>query len=223
MNDPKNYLYFTDCPTGKVVGTHNSGSNGNAFKGEQVKNVIIPEFFENQKVTEVGYNSFRETSIKSIFISRYIKEIQWAAFKDCSTLKYVSFDPNSELRTLGTNAFCGTNISSFNFPSSFSKIERDSSGAWPFRNTLTCVSYLGSNDISFNYLFKPEPSSTIAHSSFNYKYTIGTITPIKDNMTCYEKESPFAKRNKGKITRDLSYVNERNHMTLLILLLFIEK
>ena len=221
MKDPKEYLNFNDYGTGKVVGTHNSASSGNAYKSEIVKDVVIPETFENKRITEIGYYAFRDTSIESIFISKYVKEIRWGAFYNCSSLKYVTFDPKSELTTIGTNSFAYTNLSSFNFPSSFSKIGKDSNGYAPFHavKTLTCVSYLGSSNINFNYLFAYISPLPAAHSSPSYQYKIGTIEPKKDNKKCKEKYYPFMKRQ----TINYSNIHNKKYLSTLIFMLIIEK
>ena len=161
--------------------------------------------------------------LESIFISRYVKEIRWCAFFDCQSLKYVTFDPKSELTTLGTNSFANTKLSSFNFPSSFSSIEDDVSNSAPFYyvQTLTCVSYFGSNDISFSYLFYFISPLPVAHSSSNYQYKIGNIVPKKDDMKCPEKYYPFL--HKERRTINYSFASKKNYLSSLIIILITKK
>ena len=142
MKDSSEYLSFSSYNNGKVVGKHTAGSYGNGYKsGMFVKDVIVPETYQNVKVIEIEYYSFRSTSIESIFIPRYVKEILYAAFYECKSLMHITFDAKSELSKIGTNAFYCTKLSSFNFPSSFSSIEENIHYCQPFHTmyTLTCV------------------------------------------------------------------------------------
>ena len=228
MIDPTEYLNINDCSTGKVVGTHTSNGKKNALKNKEIKDVFIPEKYLNVKITEIGYESFRETNIESVFISKYVKTILWCAFVDCSLLKYITFDPNSELTQLGTNSFLRTNIISFNFPSSFISLEKDASGYAPFYSisTLTCVSYLGTNDISFNYLFAYITSNIVAHSSSTYQYKIGNLNPVKDNMKCPEKDFQYLFPSRTKL-RQVFYScrcrRDQHYIGILIYVLIAEK
>lgn len=144
MNDPQKYLYFTDYDKGKVVGTHTGCNKGNGFSGEEVKDVFIPETFENVKATEVGYCSFYGTSIESVFISRYVKLINSFAFCFCGSLEYITFDPRSELTKLGLQSLLSSKIASINLPASFKEIGGSNDNSSPFyaHSYLKCVSYM---------------------------------------------------------------------------------
>ena len=200
MTDSRNDLYFSDYGEGKVVGTHTYVSSSNGLKNKDAKEIIIPEFFEGKKIIEIGYDSFRDTSIESIFISRYVKAILFGAFYGCHELKYITFDANSELETLGVALIYYPKLESINLPASLKTVETGNSHAFYYASSLNCTSYFGSNDISFNLLFHSSTifSSFVAHSLPNYQYIIGTYEPVKDGVKCPEKEFEIQLKKKRK-------------------------
>jgi hypothetical protein len=186
MVDSTNDLYFTDYNGGKVVGTHEYTSTGNGLVNISAKDIIIPERYLGVKVIEIGQGSFRSTSIESIFISRYIKTISYASLYDCRSLTYITFDENSELEYLGHHLIYYPKIESINLPASLKSVS--SSDVFYYAPSLKCVSYFGSNDISFSNLFGTQiPTSVVAHSLPNYTYNIGKFTPVRDGQKCPEK------------------------------------
>jgi hypothetical protein len=183
MMDSTNDLSFTDCTGGKRVGT---GSTGGGLLNESAKDIILPETYLGTKVVEIGNSAFRSTSIVSIFISRYVKSIRHAAFWECYSLIYMTFDDNSELEIFDPHLVSNTKIESLNLP----PLLKTFGGAVAFvsNSKLSCASYFGSNDITTSYLFSGVSSSFIAHSSPEYQYKIGTYTPVKDRVKCPEKK-----------------------------------
>ena len=181
-------LNFNDYEGGKVVGIHATSSCGDGLKNKSAKEIVIPEFYLGKKVVEVGENSFRGTDIESIFVSRYVKSIMSGAFYGCTSLKYITFDANSELEFLGNNIIYFAKIESINLPSS---LKNSNAGNAVFYHTSTfiCGSYFGSNDLSSKNVFSASTlsSSFVVHAMPNYAYEIGSYTPIKDGQRCPEK------------------------------------
>ena len=198
MKDSRNDLYFSDYEGGKVVGTHTSGSYGNGLKNKDAKEIIIPEIFEGKKIIEIGDSSFHETNIESIFISKYVKAILFAAFYKCNELKYITFDENSELEHLGSALIYKPKLESINLPASLKTT--DGKSVFYYAPSLNCTSYFGSNDLGFSNLFLESTisSSFVAHSLPNYQYKIGSYTPIKDGTKCPEKTFEIQVKRKSR-------------------------
>ena len=197
MGDSSSDLNFSDYGEGKVIGTHKGDFAGNGLINKEAKEIVIPETYKGKRVIEVGQDSFYKTNIESIFISKYITKILRGAFHSCQYLKYVTFDENSKLTFLGAGCFDFTLISSFNFPSTFKEIEKNTHIEEPFYSTtlLTCVSYFGTSDIGFTYLFY-NPGSLVAHTYEGYPYKIGTYVPLYDNLKCPEKKFIIKRHSK---------------------------
>ena len=187
-------LKFTDNNNGKVVGYHDFTSvaykPGEGLSNKEAKEIIIPNLYLGKKIIEIGNSAFRETNIESVFIPKFVKNIQQGAFFDCKKLKYVTFDTNCELETMNAHIFGSNIIESINFPP-FLKSFTSISGIFANIFSLKCVSYLGSNDLGYSYLFNNIFSSFSVHSLPNYQYKIGTIDPIKDGQKCPEKTYEF--------------------------------
>ena len=150
--DSTSDLNFSDYAGGKVVGTHTYVSYGNGLKNKEATEIVIPETYLGLKVIEIGCQSFRTTNIESVFVSRYVKSIQLAAFYNCTSLKYITFDSNSELEYLGYALIHNAQLESINLPASLKSISTINS-IFYYTPTLNCASYFGSNDISFSGLF----------------------------------------------------------------------
>ena len=67
------------------------------------KNIVIPDTYNNYKVTSIGPNAFSEKDIESITIPDTVTEIEGHAFQSCTNLKSVTLSKN--LKTLGNNVF----------------------------------------------------------------------------------------------------------------------
>ena len=198
MTDSTKDLLFTDYSGGKVVGTHLFESWGNALVNKSAKEIIIPEKYLGVKVTEIGQKAFGQTNIESIFISRYIKTILHAAFWICKSLKYITFDVNSELEETDNDIFASTKIESINIPLSW-KSYKTYGKTFDCNSNLICVSYLGSMDLSYTNFISNSPSSLVAHANPSYSYKFGTYSPVKDSQKCPEKIflNQMKKRSRG--------------------------
>ena len=82
-------------------------------------------------------------------------------------------------------------LESINLPASFKTAQTGPEWNIYKAPSLNCVSYFGSNNISFQYLFYSVSSSFVAHSLPNYPYKIGTYEPRKDGIKCPEKAFEF--------------------------------
>ena len=67
------------------------------------KNIVIPDTYNNYKVTSIGPNAFSKKDIESITIPDTVTEIEGHAFQSCANLKSVTLSKN--LKTLGNNVF----------------------------------------------------------------------------------------------------------------------
>ena len=185
MTDSTNDLNFSDYNSGKVVGTHTYVSSGNGLLNKSATEIIIPERYLGVKVTEIGYNAFRGTNIVSIFIPIYVKTIMNGALWACYSLKYITFDANSELETtdyLLSNSL----VESINIPASLKTYKKTD---YTFANNkkLSCVSYLGSTDLSYSDFIVNPSSSIVTHAMEGYSYKIGQYSPLTDGQKCPEK------------------------------------
>lgn len=67
------------------------------------KNIVIPDSYNNYKVTSIGPNAFSDKEIESVTIPDTVTEIEGHAFQSCANLKSVTLSKN--LKTLGNNVF----------------------------------------------------------------------------------------------------------------------
>jgi len=80
-----------------------------------------PNSIDAYKLEYIGKNAFKNTKIAKIEnIPKSIKEISEGAFDNCSHLNTVTFKENSELSTIGANAFKGCDISNIEIPENVS-------------------------------------------------------------------------------------------------------
>ena len=189
-----NDLIFNDCIGGKRIG-NDTHIAGNGLKNKNAKDIVVPEKYLGVKVVEIGINAFQGTNIESIFISRYVKTIKNAAFYECRSLKYITFDDNSELEILEEHIIGFGKIESLNLPASLKTGPSDEPSFY-FTSTLNCGSYFGSNDLSSFHLFHAPTlsSSFVVHSFPDYPYTIGSLTPVGDGVKCPEKKFNIKKQ-----------------------------
>ncbi len=67
------------------------------------KNLVIPDSYNNYKITVIGPNVFSDKDLESVTIPDTITEIEGHAFQSCSKLKSVKLSKN--LKTFGSNVF----------------------------------------------------------------------------------------------------------------------
>lgn len=69
-------------------------------------NIIIPEYIDGYRVTQIGESAFFKcSSISSITIPASVTSIGNKAFLWCTNLEHVEFDNNSQLTSIGNQAF----------------------------------------------------------------------------------------------------------------------
>ena len=56
-------------------------------------------------MNKLGDGCFKQSGLKSIKIPNQIKELPTCTFENCSALKNVTFEENSELEIIGSNCF----------------------------------------------------------------------------------------------------------------------
>ena len=83
--------------------------------------VVIPDTIEGKKVTSIGPNAFKESSIKSVILGSNIDTICEYAFADCTSLNSVNF-AESNLKTIGDFAFRRTQLTEITFPDTLETI-----------------------------------------------------------------------------------------------------
>ena len=110
MKDSTNDLVFSDYEGFKAIGT--GSGHGNGLKNKSATEIIIPEFFQGYKVIAITVAAFRDTNIESCFVSKFIKSILWSSFWNCQSLKYLTFDVNSELETLDYDLISDSKLAS---------------------------------------------------------------------------------------------------------------
>ena len=177
------YLSFSESSYsyGKVVGTSNFTVIGNGLTKKSIKIVQIPPVFDDKCVVEIGFASFRYTTITSVFISKNVQYINWGAFES-SEISEVRFEEGSRLERINDAAFlyCKS-LKKIDFPSSLQEIMNRGYGIFG-QNILDCVSYHGIHDFSSMDMYK---SSLVVHVSSKYSYDIfGKVKVTKDDQTC---------------------------------------
>ncbi len=81
------------------------------------KNVVIPETFQNYKITQIGSGVFQDSEIESCEMADSIREIHDYAFSSCHNLKTIKL--SKKLEKLGTNVFFNcSQIENFELPAS---------------------------------------------------------------------------------------------------------
>ncbi|MBO4294924.1 MAG: leucine-rich repeat domain-containing protein [Alphaproteobacteria bacterium] len=76
-------------------------------------------------VTNIGQHAFRDTSLTSLTIPSSVTNIDKYAFRDITTLQSLTFEPGSQLTSIGMSAFRGTSaLTSVVLPSSITTIEQ---------------------------------------------------------------------------------------------------
>ena len=81
------------------------------------------DFGANSKLETIGNDAFGNASLTSISIPSSVKTIGRDAFSNCTNLENLTFDENSQLESIGQNAFWrNTSLTSISLPSSLQTI-----------------------------------------------------------------------------------------------------
>ncbi len=91
--------------------------------GSSEKNVVVSSTINNCPVTKIAEKAFYESNIESVYIPASIKEIGEQAFYWLYNLKTVTFENESQLVSIGANAFyqC-SNLEGFDIPAGVTEI-----------------------------------------------------------------------------------------------------
>lgn len=89
-----------------------------AFVCRDVKEVVIPE-----SIKMIGPNAFSSGQIQRVFIPSSVRSIGYKAFCQCSQLKSVEFDDNSELESISDQSFVLSAIERICFPRKIKEID----------------------------------------------------------------------------------------------------
>ena len=88
------------------------------FASRELKSVTIPPF-----VKHIGSYAFSSSLITKISIPSHVETFCEGAFSGCNELCNIEISPDSELRRIEKNAFCGTKIESLFIPSKVCELE----------------------------------------------------------------------------------------------------
>lgn len=78
----------------------------NAFSFTNFKNHKVIDLSKNKKLTYLGQEAFRaNTSVTNVYLPKSIKQINFGAFYESSSIQQIVFEPNTELEELGDSSF----------------------------------------------------------------------------------------------------------------------
>lgn len=140
-----------------------------AFNGAKVAKITLPS-----TLTKIGSNAFKNSEITSIVIPAAVTTIYSYAFSGCSKLEKITFENNSELKTIYSNAFAGTAISEITLPEKitmFGASVTASSYAFQDCARLQKVTFLGKIEALNGYLFQ----NCVSLKSFTIPETVKYI------------------------------------------------
>ena len=213
------YLNFTESTYsyGKVVGTSKDDVSSNGLTNKAITVVQIPPTFDDDCVVEIGWYSFRWTSITSIFIPKTVLRISWGAFEGCSSLTEVRFEAGSRLERISGAAFNGCKqLKKIDFPSSVKEIGY---GGWKVFNgiDLECFSYQGASNFSSVDMFK---SVSVIHVLSDYQFEqLGNFCVNQDNATCNVSHERFYPKRRLCNSPNIRYQCRGNNFLLITIFL----
>jgi hypothetical protein len=175
----------TNYPGKLLVGqSATSGATGCGLTNTNVKVIEIPSTFNGKEVVEIGFLSFYNTGITSVFIPNTVLCIYYAAFGECYSLTEVRFQEGSRLWKFDKWIFWrSAALKKIDIPASVTTIIYDSS--WKFFEdvTLDCFSYAGTtNFASLSYFFNTVTTVYVSNSYPSSTFAGKTVT--KGTKTC---------------------------------------
>ena len=122
-----------------------------AFYGYKGSSIVLPD-----SLTRIGYGAFLRSSLESVLIPASVKEIDGYAFSAESMsyahLTEVTFAPNSQLTTIGRDAFAYSLMTSVDLPDNVTSIGRMAFGNTRSLKTVTLPAALKTiGDMAFYY------------------------------------------------------------------------
>ncbi|MBP5307556.1 MAG: leucine-rich repeat protein, partial [Clostridia bacterium] len=104
-----------------------------------LKNVTFtPKANGTYSLTDLGTGTFSFSNIGAVNIPSSVKEIKSDVFKGCINLETLTFAANSELETIGTNAFTGIAVTELTIPVSVASVGNQ---AFAYTRNLTEVEF----------------------------------------------------------------------------------
>ena len=181
----QDYLIFTlDSGTYKIGTGGEPSSNG---LSQNVKNVVIPNYYLKIPVTKLGYHSLNWNSvIESIYIPSNIVEIQTDAFAHDKNLKSVIFAKNSSLKVIERGfAYNCPQLKKIILPGSLNSVGLFFLGL----DYLDDVYYCGFNELKETTMFESDSGVKThpqrIHILMNYGFSsIGKITNLLRDKKC---------------------------------------
>lgn len=163
------------------------------------KDIVIPDSFQNYKVTIVGHSLFNSADINSVVIPDSVTEVQDYAFASNKNLSSVTLSKN--LKTIGNNAFWNCpKLDKIELPASLKKI-----GVYAFSATgLTSVEIPESNSLNTIDQYVFFQTKTLKEVMIPV-----TITSIADNAFDQCADGLTIKAYSGSY--GLSYANRNNY------------
>lgn len=179
----ENEIIYTKSNNEMIVGTNN-GSYHNALNNVSKVCVILPTHVEGIPVRVICSNAFsRSTSLTTLHISRTIREIKRDAIAYIKTLIEISFDPQSELTTIGQGFLHDTGVKNVFIPPRVSSI-----GAYFLGIThIEDFSYCNKREASYSKMFTGndvlwEPKRIHVLRSYRYENVGSYSTLLKDGF-----------------------------------------
>ena len=100
------------------------------YKSSNIQTIILPT-----TLTAIGANTFNQSRLQAIIIPPNVETIETSAFQNCRSLTNISFEDNSNLKSIGDFSFSGcTSLVSIEIPTSVVII-----GNSAFKNCISLV------------------------------------------------------------------------------------
>ena len=184
MSITDNDILYTKSGNELIVGTDKQVDN-NALVNNEKTCVILPTFVSGIPVRTIGQYAFRHsTSLIRAQISRTIRSIGFDAFAYIPTLFEVSFDPQSELKTIGQGFLFQCGVKNVFIPPKVSSIGKYFLGA----NSAEDLLYCNNREANYALLFECtgtyyEPKRIHVLSSYKYQ-KVGDFTNLLKDGLC---------------------------------------
>ena len=150
-----------------------------------VASINIPYMLDNKIVTIIGQGAFQgNTTFDRVVFHSDILSIETGAFANCSELRYIAFNSDSQLKYIKADAFINTNINNPIIPASVNRIE---SGAFD-TYMLKTVTFLGDCPIMTVDSFNSQNDNSNLSQKITIAYFINAIgfdSNISDSKFLY--------------------------------------
>ena len=202
--------YKSNC---KVVGTSTYVAIGNGLKDSTVTEIQIPSSFDNKPIAEIGYQSFRDTQITKVFISKSVLFLNFQCFCNCYVLNEVRFEEGSCLEKISKHAFydCYA-LEKIDIPATVTIME-SASGTTLFYDSkaMICISYLGSTNFASGVFFSSYvPSKILVSGTYPSTKFGGNAVTDTSGKTCGASKEPFVPLAVPKGSNKCSFVIHNN-------------